>query len=170
MSAVVREFPKEPMSVRAVARSALSKAGGNVIEATRLMEQEIRNNMSKYRALMDPLVSEACYSAITALQRGNRKTIWTAPNYTAGGNGKRVHALSAGNLLMFPLPSGQALGSATKAEVLEAAKFYDSQALNMKTKAHWLLLVAKRLRGRTPVAKVFTNEALQTLKAEAENE
>lgn len=163
-----RKLKLEPkdITVSELAEAAMKEAGGEVLRAARLMEQEIRNNEIKYRVVMDPLVANACYTAVSTICHRNREKVWTAPNYTAGGNGHRVRALAAGNLLMFPLPGGQYLGEATKAEVTEAADFYGKQANDMTAKARWLAAIAAKLDAKKIVSKVFTEESLRELQKE----
>jgi hypothetical protein len=64
---------KEPMptddgsselSPESVAERALDEAGGNAAKATEIMVAAVRANPLLYRALMDPLVKNACYVAI----------------------------------------------------------------------------------------------------------
>lgn len=168
MNTVLEIKPAE-IVIRKLALDALEKANGDVIKATKIMERDVLQHENKYRALMDPLVSNACYTAICSAQRTQRAVIWTAPNYAAGGNGARVHVLAAGNLLMFPLPGGQALGEADKEDVLSAAEFYSKQAENMSFKARWLMRIAESLTGKKIVKKVFTEDSLRKLQAEVQN-
>lgn len=115
---------KEPeLKVSDIAEAAVDAADGEILKAARLMEQEVLADPQKYRALMDPLVASACHQAVAGVVRQTREKIWTAPNYTAGGNGHRVHVLaSAQMLMMFPLPGGKRLGEATRDEVLAGAE------------------------------------------------
>lgn len=168
MPAALKTVPKE-IKISDIAAAAIEKAHGDTIKAAAIMEREVSANEAKYRALMDPLLAAACYSAVSSVQRCNRAEIWTAPNYTAGGNGSRVHALASGNLLLFPLPGGKALGEATKDEVIEAADFYGKQATDMTVKARWLSRIGEKLTGKKTVAKVFTEESLRQLQAEVQN-
>lgn len=160
---------KPEVKIRELAGLMLESANGDVIEAAKLMEHEVQADDVKYRALMDPLLATACYAAVSQACRGARRDVWTAPNYTAGGNGDRVHAMAAGNLLLFPLPGGKPLGEATKAEVIEAAVFYGKQASDMTVKARWLTRIGEQLTDEKTVAKVFTEESLRTLQTEVRN-
>ena len=47
-----------------VAERALREAAGDVVKATDIMVAAIRANPSLYRALMDPLIKNACYVEI----------------------------------------------------------------------------------------------------------
>jgi hypothetical protein len=47
-----------------VARQALDDAVGDLVKATDIMVSAVRANPSLYRALMDPLVKNACYVEI----------------------------------------------------------------------------------------------------------
>lgn len=160
------KLPPKEITVSEIAEAAMKLADGEVLKAARIMEDEIRGDEAKYRAVMDPLVSNACYQAVASVCHRNRDKVWTAPNYNPAGNGKRLHALAAGNLLMFPLPGGQYLGEATKAEVTEAADFYSKQANDMTAKSRWLLAIAAKLTAKAIVSKVFTEESLRSLQQE----
>lgn len=153
------------VSISDIAASALKRAKNDVQKATDIMQKEVMGHPGMYRALMDPLVRAACYDAIGKCIRADRRQVWTAPNYTASGNGSRVHELSRGNLLMFSLPGGKRLGDANRDEVNAAAQFYNSQAVDMSQKANWLAKIAERV-GNKIVSKVFTDEQLRKLQEE----
>lgn len=163
-----RAAPKK-VTIKDIAEAALEKADGEAIAAAAIMEQKIRADPKKYHALMDPLVASACFTAVSQVIHANREKVWTARNYKAGGNGHRVHALAAGNLLLFPLPGGKALGEATREEVSEAAVFYGKQAADMSLKSRWLARIAEKLAEDAIVAEVFTADALRALQAEMSN-
>ena len=168
MSAVMK-LDKSQATVSQIAVKALKEANGNIIDASHIMEKMVIANPALYRSIMDPLLSSACYGAISKVCRSNRETIWNAPNYKAGGNGDRVHALSSGNLLMFPLPGGLPLGEATRNEVSAAVEFYLSMSSDMAHKARWLTRIGEGLTGKKTVSKVYTEETLRKLQAEVQN-
>lgn len=159
-----RRVPVE-ITIRDIATEALDEAGNDVVRAAQIMEETIAADERKYRLVMDPLVASACYTAVSQAVRGARSAVWTAPNYSAGGNGSRVRLLSAGNLMMFPLPGGQYLRGANKQEVEAGAEFYAKQGRDMMLKGAFLAKVAEQLGDKT-VDKVFTEESLRSLQAE----
>lgn len=159
--------PKESARIAAAAKAALDAAGGDVREATRAMERKVRQDRILRDELTDPLIGTACYSAVAAQCRQDRRKVWAAPNETvashraAGAN--RVVQLASGTLLMFPLPGGKKLGEATRDEIAEAARFYESQAGDMATKARWLRLVAQSVPGDSKASDVLTDKRLREL-------
>lgn len=136
----------------------------DTMSAAELLESWARIDRQLFDYLTKPWLSRACDDAVRAVTRGERAAIvrsWTAPNYTAGGNGHRVHTL-ARSLLDFPLPGGLRLRDARRDDLLGAAKFYRAQAVDMASKANWLESIAERV-GRKQVGKVFDDDTLPPL-------
>lgn len=154
---VKAEAPKE-MIVHALALT------DNVGEAAKLLEDWAQKNNELMRYLTEPFLKQACYEAVRTECRDKREKIWTAPNYTKGGNGHRVmnHAVS---LMDFPLPNGKRLQDAKRSDLLEATEFYSKQAKNMQHKSNWLQRIAERV-GRKTVKNAFSEEELAKLKEE----
>jgi hypothetical protein len=167
MNAVVKqelfEAQAEPISVDHEARKALDAANGDVVKAVTILERKARSEPLIANALVMPLLKTACYDAIRAVCRHDRRKVWTSPNYSAGGNGERVHQL-ASSLMDFPLPGGKKLAQATRDDLQEAGKFYGMQADNMAHKARWLLAIADRLEGRKMVKSCLSESDLVSLK------
>lgn len=163
--------PKDRDLVAEAARAALDAAGGDVREATRALELSVRGNRRLRDELTDPLLATACYTAVTAQCRVERRKVWTPPverlvaNRTTGSH--RVVQLAAGTLLMFPLPGGKKLGDATREEISEAAGFYEAQAGDMATKARWLRLVAQSVPGEKRAGEALTEKRLRELQEAA---
>jgi hypothetical protein len=59
-----RELGDDPQTPASVAELALRDAAGDVVKATDIMVTAVRANPLLYRALMDPLVKNACYVEI----------------------------------------------------------------------------------------------------------
>jgi hypothetical protein len=59
-----REFRDDAPTPASLARQALGDAAGDVVKATEIMVTAVRANPALYRALMDPLVKNACYVEI----------------------------------------------------------------------------------------------------------
>ena len=155
-------------SVAETARECLEKAGGDVRKATPLMVERVKASRVLRDALTAPLLSNACYDAISAECRQQRRHVWTPPNYTADGNGARVIALAT-SLLDFPLPGGKRLAEASRGEVAQAADFYATQAADMSHKGRWLRLVAQSVREDQRVADALDELRLAELQKEAAN-
>lgn len=157
---------KEAPPLVDLARQALADAGGDVVQASKLLEDIARKNMRVWVDLTEQLLSQACYQAVSAQIRQERRQIWTAANYSKGGNGDRVRA-HANSLLDFLLPGGMRLRDATASDVLEAAGVYRRQAVDMTAKADWLFKVAERCGRSTKTVGLLLKESdLQRLRDE----
>lgn len=148
-----------------MATECLEQAGGDLSAATDAMHERVIADDYLLRILMEPLARQACYDAIRSGIRQERAHIWTAPNYTKGGNGQRLDALAT-TLLDFRLPhAGIILRDAKRADVQAAALWYETSANNMQHKARWLRAVADRI-GRGKVGSKLSAEQLQALQEE----
>lgn len=151
----------ETVAVAAVAQKCLRDSGNDIHAAQKMMEDMVNGHPPLFHNLMQPLVATACYDALRGVIRTDRKKVWTAPNYTKGGNGSRLETLGM-TLLDFPLPNGMPLRKATKADVLDGANFYATQAKDMDHKSKWLEAIAAKVGNKT-VGEKFTAEKLQAL-------
>src|SRR5690625_4650533 len=120
---------EDKISVSDYAQRAI-KEEEQVTDAAKLLEKWAHQDAELKAALLEPLLKQACYQAVTRACRVYRRKVWTAPNYTKSGNGQRVVAL-ANSLMDFPLPGGVRLRDATKKQIEEAAGFYGRQARQM---------------------------------------
>ena len=163
---------KRKPTITSVAQECLEECGNDLHKAQDMMVKKVRSNNRLFHLLLDPMVESACYEALGSCIRQQRSEIWTAPNYSKGGNGQRVLALAeANNLMYFPLGDGKILGNATRAEILEAAERRAKQIKTMAWEERWLRLVAEHLKGRQTLlkSKALTVEQLYELKEEAEH-
>lgn len=165
---------KETDFVAEAARRALDDAGGDTREATRMLEEAVRQSRKLRDLLTEPLISGACYDAIRGQVRAGRRQTWNAPSAAApaavakaADTSSRVIHLATGTLLMFPLPGGKRLGEATRDEIGTAAAFYENQAGDMAHKARWLRLVSQHIQGEAKVSDVLTDQRLRELQQEA---
>ena len=168
MTAETDQTERDP--VADAARSAFTRADGDVAQATRLMEQAVRSDRVLRDEITEPLISGACYAAVRAQCRGARRTVWHTSRRELEhrhAEGARRAVAHAETLLAFPLLGGRHLGDAQRAEIEAAAEFFTRQAGDMAAKGRWLRLVAEALpHGRT-VAQTMDEMALRRLQAEA---
>lgn len=155
-----QELPKDA-PISAVAQHCLRTCGNDIAKAQTMMASLVHGHPPLFAKLMFPLVENACYDALRSVLRADRAQIWTAPNYTQAGNGSRLDSL-ARSMLDIPLPNGTLLRHAHKEDLLDAAKFYMTQAKDMAHKAKWLQTIAKRVGSKT-VGEKFTDVALRQL-------
>lgn len=171
---------EEAVTVAEAARDAMNSAGGDVVKASRILEQRVRKDQKLRDELTEPLISKACYDAVRAHSIKERRQVWSTPavahvrpenqpvapnsNLTQSG---RVVALAKGTMLMFPLPGGKPLGEAGRDDLVKAESFYASQSADMSAKARWLQLVMQSLPAGKKVGDVMTDKRLRELQAEA---
>ena len=176
MSAVAKKMEDTLAAlITEAARKAVKEAKGDQRLAVDILEAAVRKDQRLRDAILDPLLREACSTVVSREIRTERREVWTptAPTRTEslGRSGaSRVVQLAAGNLLMFPLPGGKKLAEATRAEIAEAAGFYDRQAGDMAHKARWLRLVAQSVPAAKTVGDVLTDKRLRELQEAARAE
>lgn len=157
------ETQENPISY--AAREAYNEANGDLDAAQTLLEKRAKKESS----LRESLIKWACHEAIRAAGRRFRDQIWNRPvepPVDHERDQRRVRALAAGTLMMFPLPGGKLLADATGDEVLDVAAAFEAQAMDMAIKARWLRLVGQAA-GRRKVGKALTEEKLSLLRQEA---
>lgn len=165
------KIPARRDLVAEAAKTALDQAKGDVREATKILEDSVRNHRQLRDALTDPLIANACYGAVRAVCHVERRKVWSPPVQrfvkTQVTGAHRVVQLAAGTLLMFPLPGGKKLGDATRDEITTAASFYESQSGDMAQKARWLQLVAQSIPANKKAGEVLNEKRLRELQKEA---
>lgn len=149
-------------SISELARQALEHANGDVAEAARYLEQQAKRQTSVWLTITESLISSACYDAVRAVCRKERRAIWTAPNYDQGGNGGRVVA-HAKSLMDLCLPGGKRLADATKDDLLKARDFYYKQADTMRQFGCFLEVLSEKVK-RSTVSDKLTEDELQKIK------
>lgn len=161
--------PDRP-SIHSIAEQALKKGGKNILRATAAMEKMVRNDLGIYRLLMDPLVRNACYQAVSSLHRRDNGKCWHTAQPSESDERSRVVALSSGtaaSLLNFTINGGTRLGDAVVEDLEQAIHFYRSQSQDMGIKAAWLSLIRERLPEGKTVKQAFKEKQLAALKREA---
>jgi hypothetical protein len=160
--------------VAEAARRALEDADGDVRTAAEMLERAVRMESPLRDALTDPLISGACWQAVSQQHRERRRQIWNTPKPVPVATAKqtaeqsaRVVQLAAGTLSMFPLPGGKRLSEATRSEVVAASDFYAQRASDAGHKARWLQLVAQSIPDGKKAGDVLTDERLAELQTEA---
>lgn len=173
----VRKVKTGAELVADAARKALNGASGDLRQAALALEAKVRNNASLRAALTEPLIAGACYDAVRVQVKDARAVSWkgrepvVAAHPAAADQSTRVVALARGTLLMFPLPTGgKKLGEATRAEIAEAAEFYEKQATDMGQKSRWLRLVAQSIPTNQKAGEVLTEKRLRELQKAARDE
>lgn len=147
-----------------IAENCLAKCNGNVADATKMMEGFIRKDAALYRALMDPLVKEACFSIVRALNRSQNQIIWKrAQAQRDPHQGQSVRHLAEG-MLGWNVLGGKKLGDCTRGDLSRAIKLYSTQAIDMQQKANLLQAISDQMPDdETTVREVFTPKDLSKL-------
>lgn len=170
------------MTIEELAKKCYEENGGDIIASTNAFEKAVMADDAMFRAALEPLVRQACYSIISGMMRSERKSVWKGtgaiqpakPIYTAPvhrpDSASRVEALATGTLMMFPLMGGLRLRDATVEQVSENAQMYADKASDMAWKARWLNAIARKMGNdkTKKVVDILTESDLNTLKAEAE--
>lgn len=138
--------------------------------ATDALYRRVMRNRTLYRALMDPLVRDACYMQVSKLARSDRRIVWNNLPVSKSEDRRRITALSDGYTLRdFTLQGGKRLCEATGDEIAEAAAKYRAQGTTELHVARWLEMVRAELPSGT--ARCTLSAArLKQLKAIAESE
>lgn len=178
MAAAQRKTQKTGAELVAeAARRALEDADGDVRTAAEMLERAVRMESPLRDALTDPLISGACWQAVSQQHRERRRQVWNSPKPVPTATAKqtaeqtaRVVQLAAGTLSMFPLPGGKRLAEATRSEVVAAADFYAQRSTDAGHKARWLQLVAQSIPDGKTAGDVLTDERLAELQAEVRDE
>jgi hypothetical protein len=170
----VREKDRTPLQsetqenpISCAAREAYNETNGDLEAAQTLLERRAKREAG----LRGFLIKWACHEAIRAAGRRFRDQVWNRPAEPIVDHERdqrRVRALAAGTLMMFPLPGGKLLADATGDEVLDVAATFEAQATDMATKARWLRLVGKAA-GHRKVGRALTEGQLAILRREAAN-
>jgi hypothetical protein len=144
-------------------------------DAAKALEEMVLVNEEIFFEVMKPHVGRVCYDLLRDGTASRRGAIWkptgsiVANSAPARALREGVVALATSNLLLFPLPGGQRLGEASRADVAGASDFYGKQAKDMSHKSRWLTLIAQSLGDGEKVSDKFTEERLAELKREAEH-
>ena len=165
----IERFPiSRGYTINLAAKKAMDAAGGVVLKAATILESMIRNDSDLRDAILEPLIKTACYTAVSAINRTERRRVWDTPKFAPGSKADRLDALAESNRLMnFPLNSGITLAEATQTDILKTAESFKKQGKTLLLQAHWLELIATRLRGRQKVKSIFTESELRNLQKEA---
>jgi hypothetical protein len=150
---------------------------GDTKAAARALEGMILANEEIFFEVMKPHLYSVCYQMLMDGNKRARHVIWSGDSKSSNtrakaavtGNRNSAIVLAASNLLLFPLPSGMKLGSATRAEITAAADHYAKLSADTGHKARWLTLIAQALGDGEKVSDKFTEERLAELKKEAEH-
>lgn len=103
-------------TIAETARRAFHEAGGDIREATRIMEATVRADRRLRDDLTEPLIANACYAAVRMQCQRQRAKVWSPSARTLARTNaegaERVRQLAADTLLSFPLPGGKQLAKA----------------------------------------------------------
>lgn len=148
----------EPLeSPRNIVREAIDRvverANGVLLEASPLLEEEMRKDADLYRAIMDSYLPKACWEAIRRYAHAERLHLWAAPNSDTQGRGERIHHLAQANMdhlfnFRLPIQGLPKLGVATYAQVEEAMNFYFLRAADMRKKGTFLKSILGMLKNK----------------------
>jgi hypothetical protein len=156
---------------------AYSEHPDNTKEAARALAEMILVDEEVFFEVMKPKLHEVCYQLLMEGNKRGREAVWNErskslnPRARAAltGSRDRVIGLAMSNLMLFPLPSGLKLGTATRGDIVAAADHYAKLATDTSHKSRWLTLIAQSLGDGEKVSDKFTEARLSELKKEAEH-
>ncbi len=153
------------ITVADAARKAM-EGTATTAEAAKRLYEAAQADPELYRKVMAPFEMSACMDAINMVRRNERAAIWAAPQKESKPNTspKVMARANSYTLLDFPLPGGLRLADATKADLVEAAKVYRTQANDMARKANWLEAIAGKI-GKKRVGNALSVQDLEALQA-----
>ena len=159
-------------SLQSYAEKAFQESNGDALAAAELLTAWAQKNQELYRELTTPYLTAACWELITKQCQRERRMIWEPPQSSVVGRGDRIQYLAVEQErqllnMNLPIPGEPQLGKATKEQVEMAASYYLSRAKNMRDKAMFLQLIAKKAKPEKTIAEQFTEVALRKLKAQA---
>lgn len=161
----------EKTTLRVHAVAALAQASDDLRVATDLLAERAMADKKFLREHFAEVVRRACYDAVAACIRQERRVVWAMPQPTTEQRRAQVTAMAAGTVYTlhdFPLPGGKRLGDATREDVVKASEFFGTQARDMAWKSRWLNHVAQSLPPDRRVADVLSAERLEELRHEVQ--
>lgn len=159
MGAAVRikeEFVEETPS-RNIIREAIDRvveqAKGVLLEASPLLEEEMRKDTELYHALMDSQTSRVAWEAIRKYAHAEKHFLWAAPNSDTQQRGERIHHLAQANMdhlfnFRLPIRGLPTLKTATYGQVEEGMNFYFLQSTDMRKKGIFLKSILEMLKSK----------------------
>jgi len=145
----------------------------SIVDASRALKAFLRSQIPLVRKvspeiadLAESVMEAAAFAAVTKVQRGNRKIIWSSkqPDVTAG---QRIRSSGYTRSLMdFPLRSGKRLGDAVRDEVQADAENYEKVSADAQNKAQWLSAIAEHTKVGKTVSQCLTEEDLRKFRGD----
>lgn len=145
----------------------------SIVDASRALKAFLRSQIPLVRKvspeiadLAESVMEAAAFAAVTKVQRGNRKIIWSSkqPDVTAG---QRIRSSGYTRSLMdFPLRSGKRLGDAVRDEVQADAENYEKVSADAQNKAQWLSAIAEHTKVGKTVSQCLTEEDLRRFRGD----
>jgi hypothetical protein len=154
MNAPAKQTEPAATTLRQIAIEALAHHDGKTTEAITEVVDVLLKKRSLLRELVGELVCEAARAAVCTQQKQARQTMMSR----CGRDD--VMALARGissALLDFPLAGGLRLRDATRAQVLEQVRIYETQGRDMLRKARWLQAVAQSVPENSRVGAALSD-------------
>lgn len=155
------------LSLKEVARECFKEADGDIMEATKVMAIAVKNDQELFRALMEPLLTEACYSIVSSMGRSRNQAIWAAAETGRAVSQKAAIVALGEGLLGWMVLGKKPLGECKNEDLAEAIKHYDDQAHDMQSKSDWMRLVVAANPKNKKIKQVLTHEKLEELQKKA---
>lgn len=138
-------------------------------DAAKLMRHRVEHDAALWEELIEPIIRSAIWGAVRMSSSNDRRAILRRVAHQPSNEG--LEAVAERMLLDWPLRRGKRLADATADDLDVEIQFYGQLARTNQRMAVFFERVRKRIRnGRDTVAKVWSEEKLQALMAEIQEE
>lgn len=154
-----------------IAREYLRDADGDTQLATERLSARLRDDKQLRDTIVEDAIMAFASNTVEEQMRAERRAVWAE----AGRSNQPktpVAALANGisrALLDFPLRNGKRLRDATREEVLEQARAYETSARDMAFKARWLILIGQRVEEGRKVGECVSEDDAFAMRSEAQS-
>jgi hypothetical protein len=158
-------------SLNALAAQALEDAQGDRAVAGRLLAVRLRD-VTEGQKLIEQALGMAAAKAVADVLAYRRRRLLAIRPHDRGdyddraeerGSNGRVVILASARLSEFPLPSGKALGAATREDVEGAVEALRSNIATLNARADWLASIAQSLPPNRRVCEILSEQDLERL-------
>lgn len=157
------------MTLEKLADQCMKERGGMWEDAAKLMRHRVEHDAALWEELIEPIIRSAIWGAVRMSSSNDRRAILRRVAHQPSNEG--LEAVAERMLLDWPLRGGLSLADAKADDLDLEIQWYSQIARSNQRMAVFFERVRKRIRnGRDTVAKVWSEEKLQALMAEIQEE
>jgi hypothetical protein len=170
------EGQRSRLTLDDLAAEEMGNANNNVPRAVIAMQSRISADPVLYQALIVPIIKNALWEAASRSRRSlrsaidrNRSSSQSSRRSSRRSSRARIRLVAAATMMEWPLPSGKAIGDATKSDLRAARQVYQSQIAPLTIRERWYGLVENKLPSeRHHVRNVMNLDQITKLYEKAE--